>query len=119
MGKEHEVVLNLTSAAALGLLVFGAFSRATREKIWARSTKRFGTPKSEMSGRDDEPLECAHYDHDQSKPSYDTESNGRLLTLSEHLWDHINRAGRNGLTREENDWAIREIARRLRDFYGV
>lgn len=116
MKKELELVASGISLVLLSQIILGAFSLATRNAIHDRSRKRFGHLASEKSGKDDEPLECAHIDHDYRKPGYDRPGNGRLLTLSEHLADHINRAGRNGLSKEDNDWAIEQIRMRIDAF---
>jgi hypothetical protein len=94
-------------------IITSAFSYEVREQIKQRANY-----KSELSGRDDEPLECAHYNHDKHNPGYNDPDNGRLLLLSEHLQDHIDREGVNGLSSKENEWAIRTIESRLRDFYN-
>lgn len=112
--RNVELILGGASLALIAQILLGGFSLETRTEIRERAKRRFGGKlASEKSGRDDEPLECAHINHDPRLPSYDRPSNGRLLTLSEHLADHINREGRNGLTLEQNRWAIEEIQKRL------
>lgn len=113
------VGIALTAYALIHLSSF-AFSRQTRRKIWRRAGGR-----SELTGYSHMKLECAHYDHDRSNPDYDNPDNGRLLTVQEHLEDHLmyrdtavdNRGLlANGLTPEANEWAIKKIQERLPDF---
>lgn len=110
---KGEILLVGISLTLLSQILLGAFSLATRNAIRDRVRKKYGRLQSEKSGKNDEPLECAHINHNPRFPKYDHPSNGRLLTLSEHLEDHRNRAGRNGLTPEENEWAIDHILKRL------
>lgn len=85
-----------------------AFSKKTKEEIWKRDKG-----KSVISG-EGSPLHVAHISHDKSKSNYDSPSNGRLLTPKEHLTiDHINRAGRNGLSENHNNYAIRMLKKLL------
>lgn len=89
------------------LVAFGmAFSLPVRKKIWQRDGGQ-----SVWSG-ETENLQVAHIDHSKSNPRYDDVSNGRLLTVEEHLQDHINREGRNGLPKHQNDFAIRKLKER-------
>jgi hypothetical protein len=107
-----EITLNTTALLLLFRLITSSFSYEVREQIRKRAGYR-----SELSGRDDEPLECAHWNHDKTEQTYDDPDNGRLLLLSEHLQDHIDRAGENGLSESDNNYAIRTLERKLRDFY--
>lgn len=59
-------------------------------------------------------LQCAHIDHDKSKSKYDDPSNGRLMDVFCHLFDHINRAGRNGLSKQHNDFAIQSLQKQAK-----
>lgn len=95
----------------IAMIAFGmAFSRQTRQKILERDGHR-----SVLSGAT-ENLHVAHIDHSKSNPRYDDASNGRTLTVYEHLQDHVNREGRNGLTKAQNDWAITQL---WKTFWGV
>lgn len=98
--KENKLLPNFIAIGLLLVLTHAAFSWKTKEII----KKRDGN-KSVLSG-ETENLHAAHINHDKNNPQYDNPSNGRLLTVEEHLQDHINRAGRNGLTEEQNNWAI-------------
>ena len=88
-----------------------AFSKPARDEIF----KRDGG-KSVLSGSNVN-IEAAHIDHDKTKAKYDSPSNGRLLTAVEHLIDHKTRAGRNGLSENHNNWAIRQIQKKLFNKY--
>lgn len=78
-----------------------AFSQRTRHVIYDRAKG-----VSEISGKNTEPMQCAHLDHTHGTNYYNSPDNGLLLTLREHLMDHIIRGGRNGLAMEANEWAI-------------
>jgi hypothetical protein len=92
------------------LVAFGmAFSLPVRRKIWQRDGG-----KSVWSG-ETENLQVAHIDHSKTNPNYDSETNGRLLTVQEHIVDHVNREGRNGLPVHQNQWAIK----RLKETAGI
>lgn len=92
-----------------GLLVSGAFSDRTRRLIHQRDHDR-----SVLSGKT-EHLECAHLNHNKGYSKYNDPSNGRLLEISEHYLDHLNRAGRNGLTESQNNWALGAIWGRMNE----
>jgi len=64
---------------------------------------------SEISGRSDRPLQCAHIFHDKTNPDYNSPDNGILLTDEEHFCHHwVNRHSPNliGLTKDENNQSI-------------
>lgn len=90
---EKLRLVEITNLASLGLLciaILGGFSRSTRIKIHERAKKKNGgVLASEVSGRNDEPLQCAHVNHDKSDPYYDHESMGVLVTITEHLYDPL------------------------------
>lgn len=119
MRKEAEIALGIGA----GLLIFESltwsFSQFSRYSIKDRARRTQGRLVSELSGRWDMPLECAHFDHNKLNPEYDHPSNGVLMTVDEHLLDHINRAGENGLTKDENDWAIKQLMIRVADIAGI
>lgn len=108
--QKERVIPILGTLAFLGVVSFCAFSRPVRRKIWQRDGGH-----SVWSGTTDR-LEVAHINHDKSDPRYNDESNGRLLNTGEHMWDHINRHGRNGLSEAQNNWAIMSIWKR---FWGI
>lgn len=53
-----------------------------------RQIRKRAANKSEISGRDDLPLECAHTNHDKKSPDYNCSDNGQLLTVAEHFYQH-------------------------------
>lgn len=96
--------------AGLGLFFIAlAFSLGVRKAIKSRDRYR-----SVWSGKRDN-LECAHINHDKSRPEYDTEGNGRTLDRKEHYIDHFNRHGTEGLglSNEGNVSALWAIWQRL------
>ena len=111
-GQQPPEQIDIKPLLLLGgifLLSQFAFSLDVKKLIWKRDEG-----KSRLSGAT-ENLEVAHVDHSKSNPRYNDQSNGRLLTKKEHLQEHINRAGRNGLTKNQNDFAIRELTKRSED----
>jgi hypothetical protein len=87
-----------------------AFGKKTREDIRDRANNR-----SEVSGRDDMPLEASHFFHGRGE-SEQHQDNGILLTLAEHLVWHKkyeNSPEDIGLNKAQNDWAIGQIFLRL------
>lgn len=112
----------LLSVAALGIATEAArwaFSARTKRQIVSRATDpEDGIAKSEVSGRYDEPLQAAHINHSRSSGYYDNPDNGVLMTVSEHLIDHIQREGKNGLTKSGNRLAIHLLKEQIVDLYG-
>lgn len=108
-GQKPSEQIDLKPLLLLGgifLLSQFAFSKNVRKQIYNRDQG-----KSRWS---DEPgEEAAHILHNRDNPNYNTPENGRMLTKREHYLDHINRAGRNGLTIPGNNAALRLIWRRL------
>lgn len=90
----------------LALPMILAFSHCTRQKILERDGFR-----CIVCGATDH-LEAAHINHTRNK-DYDEPKNGRTLCTKDHLQDHIDRAGRNGLSRQYNQNAIESIRARL------
>jgi 5-methylcytosine-specific restriction endonuclease McrA len=84
-----------------------AFSPGTRRQILERDRYQ-----CRVCGDTNHP-EASHIDHNKNNPKYDHPSNGRILCTEHHLADHINRHGRNGLTKSQNIWAINKIRERL------
>lgn len=99
----YKIALVLGAAA----LSTGAFTRKARQQILERD--KF---KCVICGST-EHLEAAHIWHDKLNPQYNDTSNGRTLCTEDHLKDHINRHGRNGLTKKGNEKAIELIKQRL------
>lgn len=104
---EPSTLWTLLGASLTLILLNSAFSWKSKQIIKQRDGN-----KSAVSGKTGL-LHAAHIDHDKSKTKYDDPSNGRLLTVEEHLNDHINRAGRNGLSESANNWAITQLMRLL------
>lgn len=94
-------------AAGVALSNF-AFTRSVRRQIWSRDGG-----VSALSGRSDQKRECAHWDHDRSNPYYNHKDNGRLLLVSEHYMDHVDREGENGLSLDGNQFALEKIWDRM------
>lgn len=107
MKERLKNLEKLSIPISLGIMAFaitGAFSRKVRRKIWERDK---GT--CSICGSTDN-LQCAHIDHNKSNPRYNDPSNGRLLCkIPCHLNDHINREGRNGLSKRQNQWSINAL----------
>ena len=99
-----EIIATITAIAPF----FLAFSLRTRDLI----RKRAGY-KSEISGEKDY-LEASHLDHNRKNPLYDDPSNGHLVTIYEHLQEHIEREGMNGLSFVNNRWAIARLKERIK-----
>lgn len=93
--------------AGVGLLLTQfAFTRGVRRQIWERDGG-----VCQVCGST-EHLNCAHWDHNRDNPWYNDPENGRLLCVADHLRDHIERAGSNGLLPHHNEWAIQKLAER-------
>jgi hypothetical protein len=102
-GEKDNYLFDILGISLLAIIATGAFSWKTKQIIKQRDEN-----KSAVSGKT-EKLHAAHIDHSKTNPRYDESSNGRLLTAEEHLQDHVNRAGRNGLTIAQNNWAIAQL----------
>ena len=85
-----------------------AFSSDIRRKILDRDGH-----KCTVCGST-EHLEASHTDHNRDNPLYNDPSNGKTLCTRDHLQDHIEREGRNGLNHHQNQWAINKIRERLK-----
>jgi len=109
---SHELITHAIDLSPLAIPILMAFSKKVRQEI-----KRRDGYKSVWSG-ETENLQCAHISHSRDKDNYDDPSNGRLLTVAEHMWDHINRSGTEqlGLTEAQNNWAIWQLWKR---FWGI
>lgn len=105
----HSLAKGVIILSSLYLVSQLAFSKKTKDEIYRRDGG-----KSALSGLGGK-LHAAHISHRRDK-NYDKPSNGRLLTIGEHFWDHINRQGRNGLSKEVNDWAIWRL---WKTFWGI
>ena len=85
----------------------GAFSLESKFQIKERAEG-----SSELSGENDRPLQCSHFNHEKNDPLYDSEDMGILVTDIEHFAYHV-KYRRNpekiGLTKKENKSAIKEL----------
>lgn len=105
--KPKEVVVSLATFGLLLIALFGAFSRKTKYEIHQRDGwKCVGCGATH-------PLEASHFDHDKNNPDYDNPANGDTRCPACHLKQHIENAGRNGLSLEANDWAIAQLLKRV------
>jgi len=107
MNKEGNIpseVYIFSGLVLLGALSLFGFSDVIRKKIRGRD-------KVDVLDGSIERLEVAHINHNKLDLRYDHESNGRLLTAPNHYMDHVNRRGRNGLTLDQNKWAMERIWR--------
>lgn len=104
---SNDLPLILRSICLMSPIFAMAFSRAVRNIIMRRDGY-----KSVLSG-ETENLEAAHLNHDRNYPKYNEPSNGRMLTRREHYIDHLNRHGRNGLTKDGNRGALNLIWKRM------
>lgn len=97
------------------MMFAGAFCNGAKFEIKERSEGR-----SELSGIEDEPLVCAHLNHDKRCPGYDDPKNGIRVTEVEeyvyHRWHRFEPCN-IGLTTEQNDRAIESWEGRLKPLY--
>jgi hypothetical protein len=108
--KVMRAGTNIAIITALVGLASTAFTIDVRKLIWARDEAKC----QECDGKScTSSLECAHYDHDRNNPDYNHPDNGRLLCSGAHLNDHVDNAGDNGLSRNQNNWAIEQIRKRI------
>lgn len=84
-----------------------SFSPEIRKEIFRRDSHQ-----SRISGKGGR-LEAAHIDHSRSNVLYNHPDNGMVMTIGEHLIDHVARHGKNGLTRGQNYWAVQAIIDRM------
>jgi hypothetical protein len=92
---------------SLLLLSGSAFTYEAKKEMLIRDNRRCVECDSEIN------LEASHYNHDKSKGNYDDISNGRILCTRCHLKDHIENRGKNGLTKDANNWAIERLKERV------
>lgn len=113
MKETASTIAKLLSISTfVGLCLF-SFSFETRQKIWHRDEgKCRRCSKSKKKGYY---LEVSHLNHDRNYPYYDSPSNGILVCLADHLQEHRKMKGRNGLSPEGNEEAIRKIQERMRE----
>lgn len=119
MIENHNISTEPERGAFVPLLIYGglvatglllsqfAFTSRVRKQIFKRDGGRCVVCGST------EHLQAAHIDHNRDNPNYNNPKNGRMLCIADHLLDHIDRAGRNGLLPHQNDWAISMLKRQL------
>ncbi len=93
-------------ASAAYFLSRFAFSRGVKRQIHERDGYQCVVCGSE------EHLEAAHIDHTRG-PNYNKPENGVTLCTLDHLIQHIEEEGMNGLTPRQNQWAIEQISKRV------
>lgn len=103
-------ILRLLSIPVFIIITLGAASSGTREIVWKRDQGK--CRDCGKKSKDHFYLECSHNDHTRNE-YYDMPSNLKLLCLFCHKLAHIRRAGRNGLSLEQNQRAIQLIEERM------
>ena len=98
----------LVSLSTLGLffIALGAFSKKSKYEIHKRDNWIC------VGCGAVHPLEASHKNHDRNNPSYDHPDNGDTRCPGCHLEQHIENAGHNGLSDENNDRAIKSLEKR-------
>jgi hypothetical protein len=94
-------------AVSLLLLSNSAFTYEAKKRMLIRDNERCVECDSDIN------LEASHYNHDKSKGNYSDITNGRILCTRCHLKDHIENRGKNGLTKDANNWAIQRLKKRV------
>lgn len=87
-----------------------AFSVAVRKLIGARD--RWTCQDTGKKFSEGWMLHASHYNHDKSKPDYDSVDNGRMQSVSAHLQyheDHVGKAEKIGLSERDNNYAIQKL----------
>lgn len=106
-----ERLRNTALIAGAGLLALkistNAFTKNVRKEILERDHY-----KCVVCGATD-CLEASHIDHNRNSPNYNDPNNGKTLCTEDHYYDHIMRHGQNGLTPEQNKWAVQQLQRRV------
>ena len=109
--KVFKTLVDVAKVAIpLGIVIHGtvfAFSSGSRQKILERDGY-----KCVVCGKTG-CLDAAHKNHNRDNPDYNNPKNGKTLCVEHHLDDHKQNAGRNGLSKRHNDWAIDKLKERL------
>jgi len=98
----------------VGQIAMMRFPRGVRNVIIARANRL-----SEVTHRQDRPLECSHINHARNTGYYANPLNGVYMTDEEHLVYHeyfTDNPLPIGLTRDQNDWAVDKIKERVDQF---
>lgn len=112
--KARDLVIPSLTLGGLLVASTGAFSWESKRKIKERAHGA-----SELSGDDWRPLEASHFNHRRNTSIYDNPRNGLLCSDIEHLSFHLmfrEEPEIIGLDWFDNDWAIRAIYDRVREF---
>lgn len=111
--KEVYRAVGITTALYTSyLIITHAFSVESRQEILKRDGYKCQWCGSNSS------LEAAHTNHNRNNPMYDDSSMGITLCSSCHLKQHQKNEGNNGLTRQQNNWAINQIRKRITTIYS-
>lgn len=109
--RKTELALFLTSFAALLWALPYAFSRSSRDSIIGRDGY-----SCDVCGATSN-LEACHKNHDKQHPDYDKPANGSMKCTYHHFLQHLESRGKAkrelGLSEWANEWAIREIFKRV------
>lgn len=110
--RPSDALIPLFSIAALSLLSINAFSRKSRKEVLEKYNY-----KCVVCGST-EHLEAAHYPTHKKDDMYDDPSRSLLLCDIHHGSEHIAREGKNGLTKRQNRWSIKQLLKRIRKRHG-
>lgn len=91
-----------------------SFDNQSRYEIRERASN-----KSELSGRDDRPLQCCHLNHSREIEEYSCPDMGVLTTDIEHCAYHLIfrlNPWEIGMTRKDNEAAIRSLYCQIEKF---
>lgn len=107
-----ERLIKIAGFTALAVGAFELSNSAFTKKVKKEIHERDGY-KCVVCGATD-CLNAAHIDHNKDNAKrYNDPSNGRTLCEEDHLRDHLNRAGKNGLTDKENQFAIEMLLTKI------
>ena len=102
-----------------GLIISSYLLTASFKPSVRRVLKKRAEDCSQLSGRDDRPLEAAHLNHCRTSGFYNKPSNGLLVTDIEHLAHHLffrQNPELIGLSIKDNNRAIKALFDRVRSY---
>jgi len=82
------------------------------EQRRAISKRAAGT--DEVTGLPLKDGEAAHIDHSKDEHYFDVDENSLFVSTATHLWLHLIDED-NGLSKSQNDWAIKELKKRVKN----